>query len=382
MPATTTGHPAGNQTKQNAAPVSLVPFTRSAREHEEVFVDISQQIGAGSVSLPQQDVAASGYVRGIDLLVEATGGVGGAATVAAAEDAPFSALAEIVLRDVNAAPIVGPLSGYDLYLINKWGGYDANQTDPKQRPSYSAVATGAGASGNFSFSLRIPVEINRRDGLGSLANMNAASTYKLAMTLAPSAQIYTTAPATTLPTVRLRATLEAWTQPTPADLRGNPQAQTPPAHGTTAYWSKTTLAIASGSQQPRLPRVGNYLRNVIFVMRDGAGSRNVGDGYFPDPGSIYWDTRLLTQRLRTKWKDTMVRRTDTTATVETARGLDRGVYVYDFAHDFDGLIGNELRDGWLPTTQSTRLELQGTVTGAGNLTVLTNDVAPQGEIFV
>lgn len=382
MPATTTAHPAGNQTKQNGAPVSVVPFTRSAREHEEIFVDITQQIGASAVQLPQQDVAAYGYLRGIDLLVEATGGVGGAATVAAAEDAPWSALAEVVLKDVNGAPIVGPLSGYDLYLLNKWGGYDANQPDPKQRRSYSAVATGAGASGNFSFSLRIPVEVNRRDGLGALANMNAASTYKVAVTLAPSSAIYTTAPATTLPSVRVRATLEAWTQPTPADLRGNPQAQTPPAHGTTAYWSKTTLNIASGTQQPRLPRVGNYLRNVILVMRDNAGSRSVGGGYFPDPMAVYWDTRLLTQRLRTKWQDTMVRRADMTGANEAARGLDNGVFVYDFCHDFDGLIGNELRDGWLPTTQSTRLEVQGTFTGAGVLTVLTNDVAPQGEIFV
>lgn len=379
-PAATMAHPAPSKANQPAPLV--VPFTRSAREHEEVFVDISQQIGTSSVQMPQQDVAAYGYLRGIDLLVEASGGVGGGATVAKAEDAPWSAIQEVILKDVNGAPMVGPLGGYDLYLINKWGGYDATSPDPKQRSSFSDVATGAGASGNFSFALRIPVEINRRDALGGLANMNAASTYKIAVTLAAANQIYSTSPATTLPTVRLRATLEAWTQPTGTDLRGNAQAQTPPAHGTTSYWSKTTINLASGSQQPRLPRVGNYLRNLIFVYRDNGGSRANGQAAWPDPASVYWDTRLLTQRLRTKWHDTMVRRTDMTAAVEQPRGRDNGVFVYDFAHDFDGGLGSELRDGWLPTTQSTRLELQGTFSAAGVLTVITNDVAPQGEIFV
>lgn len=378
MPATTTAHPAAaGRQNQQSAPVLVVPFTRSAREHEEVFVDISQQIGTSSVMLPQQDVAAYGYLRAIDLLVEASGGAGTGVT--SAEDAPWSALQEVVLKDVNGAPLVGPFSGYDLYLINKYGGYDAHSPEPKQRASYSAVAA---ATGNFSFALRIPVEINRRDGLGALANMNAASTYKLALTLAPAAQIYGGTLPTTQPTVRIRATLEAWTQPTSADLRGNPQAQTPPAHGTTSYWSKTTLNIASGSQQPKLPRVGNYIRNLIFVYRDNSASRATGATNFPDPASIYWETRLLTQRLRTKWADTMVRRSDLTGTLEGVRGRDNGVFVYDFCHDFDGTLGNELRDGWLPTTQSTRLEIQGTFGAAGVLTVLTNDVAPQGEIFV
>ena len=59
-----------------------------------------------------------------------------------------------------------------------------------------------------------------------------------------------------------------------------------------------------------------------------------------------------------------------------------GVWLEDFAHEFDGKIGNELRDGWLGTVQSTRLELSGTFGSAGTLTILTNDVAPAGPIFM
>lgn len=374
MPATITAHPAANGNKA-AAPALLVPFTRSAREHTEVFQDVTQQIGTSSVQLNQQDVPAYGFMRGIDVLVQATGGTG---TVAVAhEDAPFSIIQELVLRDVNGAPIVGPLSGYDLYLLNKYGGHEPTSPDPKQRPSFSAVDS----AGDFSFMLRIPVEICGRDALGALANQNAASTYKLAITLAAAGDVYTTNPAT-LPSVRVRSSLAAWTQPTQADLRGNAQSQTPPAHGTTSYWSKTTKTISQGSQLVQLPRVGNYIRDILFIFRDANGSRSVGEANFPDPLSIYWDTRLLHQYLKAVWNDQLVKRTDLTAGAEAARGRDNGVYVQDFAHDFDGALGYELRDGWLPTSQSTRLEVQGSFGVAGTLTIITNDVAPAGEIFV
>jgi hypothetical protein len=42
----------------------------------------------------------------------------------------------------------------------------------------------------------------------------------------------------------------------------------------------------------------------------------------------------------------------------------------------------ENRDLWLPTLGSTRLELQGSFGGAGVLTVLTNDVAIAGSVFI
>lgn len=384
MPAATIGVPAqGTGPKQGAAPAMLVPFTRAAVEHIEVFVDVAQQLGTSGVQLGPYDVPAYGFMRGIYLNITATGGVGGGATVAAAEDAPFSVIDELAILDVNGAPIVGPLSGYDLYLINKYGGLAAHSPDPKQKGTYSGVAAGAGATGNFAFQLRIPIEVNGRDALGALANQNAASTYKLRLTLAPASKLYTTAPATTLPSVRVRASLDAWTQPTPSDLRGNGQATQPPAHGTTSYWSKTTFTLGAGFQNVRLPRVGNYLRELVFILRDANGSRLNGEAAFPDPLAIYWDTRLLKSYLKDLWINQHAERFDVTNAIETARGRDRGVFVEDYCHEFwGGAVGTELRDGWLPTVQSTRLEVQGTFGSAVSLTVLTNDVAPAGEIFV
>jgi hypothetical protein len=67
---------------------------------------------------------------------------------------------------------------------------------------------------------------------------------------------------------------------------------------------------------------------------------------------------------------------------DAAQGLDNGVFVYDFMHEFDGMLGRENRDLWLPTLGSTRLELQGSFGAAGTLTVLTNDVAIAGNVFI
>jgi hypothetical protein len=55
---------------------------------------------------------------------------------------------------------------------------------------------------------------------------------------------------------------------------------------------------------------------------------------------------------------------------------DTGVIAYPFTHDFDGHPGNEMKDLWMPSMQSSRLEIRGTFGEAGTLSVLTNDIRP------
>ncbi|MEV6478034.1 hypothetical protein [Streptomyces sp. NPDC051657] len=384
MPATITSHPAqaqgstdGRDPKKKAA-VMPQPFTRAAKEHQEPMLDVSQQLGASSVAMGPFDVPAYGYMRGIWLWISATNG-SGTATVAMKEDAPWNVISEIALIDVNGANVVGPVNGYDMYLDNKWFG--RNLGDPKQSSMYVAPVTGANASGNFGFLIYVPVEISGRDALGSLPNANAASTYKVRITLAPDSEVYATPP-TVRPLIRVRAWLDAWTQPNATDLRGNANATQPPAMGTTQYLSKTSKTISAGFQQPRLDRVGSYIRNVMFIFRDAAGSRSAGQTNFPSDISMFWDSKNLFTRHKDLWQSQMARRSGYNAGLEQAGGLDRGVFLEDFTHEFDGRLGNELRDGWLGTVQSTRLELSGTFGTAGTLTILTNDVSPAGPIFM
>lgn len=373
MPAAQTlaGAPAHAHNDQQALP--LVPFVRAADEHQEQFMDISQQIGAGTVVLPPTDVPAYGFMRGIWLLIEATGGAGTPTFLA---DAPFSAIQDVSLADVNGAPLYGPFAGYEVYAITRHGGY-RRAFNPKASPDFN----GGDATGNFSYLVYIPVEVNLRDGLGALANLNAASSYKLRVSIAAASAIYGTNP-TTFPTVRVRAWLDAWTQPTPTDLEGNPQATQPPAHGTTQYWSKQIVNINGGVQTVRQNRVGNLLRENIYIFRDGTGARNATN--WPPAFDLYWDSRLLKDYNTKMWRQQMCARLGLAApaTDDAVLGLDKGVFVEDYAHEFDGGYGAELRDGWLPTAQSTRLESIATWGAAGTLTIITNDVSPAGDVFV
>lgn len=363
----------------DAQVLPTVPFIRASAEHREpAGIDVSRALTANDQDLGVFDVPAYGYVRSIVLLVQATGGAG--TGVAGAEDAPWNMIKSIALTEPNGAVIAQFNTGYDLYLANKWGGYrHPVGSDPKLSPVFSAIAA---ATGNTTFLLRIPVELNLRDALGSLPNQNAAATFKLRVTLAGSAQVYSVVP-TTLPTVRVRAYLEAWDQPE-SQSAGQTNQVTPPAMNTTQFWSSQTYNVNAGQQTIRLTRVGNYLRNLILVFRRGGTSRVNGDADWPDPFTLYLDTRPLDIVERNNFKNQMFERSGFGAAIaqEAAGGLDNGVFVYDFMHEFDGMLGRENRDLWLPTLGSTRLEIQGSFANAGNLAVLTNDVAIAGSVFI
>jgi hypothetical protein len=399
MPTAATVQPTAGGTQQgtgargrNAQPnvVPIVPFIRASAEHREPCgIDVSRLLlASGAQDLGVFDISAYGYVRNIVLVVTGTGATG---TPTFAEDGPFSALQNIALTEPNGAIIAQFNSGYDLFLANKWGGFaNVVGADPRMAPT-----TATDATGNFSYVLRIPLELSQRDGLGSLPNQNAAATFKLRMSLASGAAsgaLYGTAP-TLQPTVRVVAYLEAWDQPE-VSAAGMTNQTTPPAMNTTQFWSTQVFNVGAGFQTIRLTRVGNYIRNLIIVMRRASGTRVNGQADFPDPVWLYLDARPLDNVSKALWTETMYRRTGfggraqgatvpfTALAADTAGGLDSGVFVYDFCHEFNGTIGQENRDLWLPTLGSTRLEFQGNWAQAGVMTVLTNDVAIAGSVFV
>ena len=365
--------------------VAMVPFIRASAEHREpTGIDVSRIFTAADQDLGVFDIPAYGYVRSLFILVQATGGAGAGAT--ATEDGAFAALKNIALTEPNGAQLSAFNSGYGTSLANKWGGYrHTTGNDFRASPINSAIAA---TGGNFQFAYRVPVELNLRDGLGSLPNQNAAATFKLRLTLAASTQVFATPPATTLPTVRVRVFLEAWDQPESGNAGASNQI-TPPAMNTTQFWSEQTFNVNAGAQNIRLTRVGNYIRNLIFVLRRAGTSRANGHLDMPDPTTVYLDTRPLDIIERNNWLHQMFERTGFGQALGTQvpandspGGLDNGVFVYDFCHEFDGSIGHENRDLWLPTLGSTRLELQGSVGNAGTLTVMTNDVAIAGTVFI
>lgn len=369
---------------QERAAVATVPFIRASAEHREPMgVDVSRLMTTSDQDLGVFDVSAYGYARAVVILVTATGGLG--AGVTTLEDGPFCALKNIALTEPNGATIAQFNTGWELYQANKYGGYRASVgADFKASPTYSAPGA---VGGNTTFMLRIPIELNPRDGLGSLPNQNAAATFKLRLTLAAAAQVYGVLPST-LPTYRVQAFLEAWDQPE-TQSAGQVNQVTPPAMNTTQFWSTQIYNVAAGQNTIRLTRVGNYVRNLIMVYRRTAGTRVNGQADFPTQSTLYLDTRPLDIIEKNNWTHQMFERSGfggavgaTVPAYDSPQGLDNGVFVYDFTHEFDGTYGFENRDLWLPTLGSTRLELQGSFANAGTLTVLTNDVAIAGSVFI
>jgi hypothetical protein len=141
--------------------------------------------------------------------------------------------------------------------------------------------------------------------------------------------------------------------------------------------------------------MGNYIRNLIFVYRDGSGVRSTQDTLFPDPAVLYYDTRPLDNVARPVWLEQQMARygygavigntnsaAGTALAVDSGLGRESSVWPYDFAHEFNGEVGRENRDLWLPTLSSTRFEIGGTWGAAGTLTVLTNDVTITGNVWL
>lgn len=364
------------QGKQQQRPVATVPFIRASSEHvESTGIDVSRTLSTSAQNLGVFDIPAYGYVRSLLILVETTGG-GGTAGTTPAENAPFNVLTDIALTEPNGAVIAQFNDGYQLYLANKWGGYRPN-ADPRQSPAYSAMVT---ATGNHSFLLRLPVELSARDALGALPNQNAAATFKLRMNLAPITALLGVAPGT-LPTTRVRVFLEAWDQPEAA-MAGAANQTTPPAMNTTQFWSTQIYNVNAGDNTIRLTRVGNYIRNLVFMFTRGSSTRANGESDFPDPLRIYLDTRPVQELNKNVWRHYLWERSGRTGNGDAAGNKDNGVFPLDFTHEFNGMLGHENRDLWLPTLGSTRLEIQGTFANAGVLTVLTNDVAIAGPVFL
>ncbi len=382
-PATMQRAPGATGRGSEQAPLPTVPFIRASAEHREPSgIDVTRVLTTADQELPLGDVPAYGYARAVVVLVTATGGAGVAGV--AAEDAPFSIIRNIALTEPNGAVISQFSSGYGMYLASKWGGYRPSfGSDPKASPIFSFNA----ATGNFSFLLRIPLELNLRDGLGSLPNQNSAALFKLRMTLGAASTAFTTAP-TTLPSVRVQTFLEAWDQPALSGA-GQSNQVSPPAMNTTQFWTEQTYNVNAGQQNIRLTRIGNYLRNLICVFRRAGTSRANGHTDFPNPMQFMLDTRPLDTIERNNWLNQMYERSGyggahgaTVPANDSPNGLDNGVFVYDFMHEFDGSYGRENRDLWLPTLGSTRLEFGGSFTNAGTLTVYTNDVAIAGNVFI
>lgn len=351
---------------QAAAPagvMAMLPFTSSAHEHTEPAFTVTATPGVTEQQLNPLNVPANGWLRNVMLQIDASGGTIG--TGVANADYPFSLFSNVLLQEVNGGNIVGPgINGYDAFLINLLGGY-AFRSDPRDMPAF------VGTAPNPVLTLRVPAEVSQHDGLAALSNQNASALFQLLLSVAALAQQYTTVGTVAPGPHVIKGWLEAWTLPTATDRQGRPQMQGPPLVGTGQYWSKRSKAVLVGANTVEFTRLGNLVRLWALIARDATNVRV--DTVFPDPMFFNWDGFALQSQVSQRYmKQYLFEK------VLTAGAAIAGVFALPFNHggSGEGRMGNEDPNLWLGTTQASRLEISGNSAVAGQIQVLTNEVAP------
>ncbi len=325
-------------------------------------------------------VAAPGYARKFRLRFAATGGVGGAATVAATPDAPFSAVSLITLRDAFGTPLmVGP--GWEMLkavpkYMSQFGLFALS--DPANLPSFSAVAVGAGASGNFTFQSSLSLEFAQAYGVISMANASLLPT--LQIQLAASSAVYSVAPATTIPVIEVDNELDFFWLPEGVVIEPPGLGST---HQTVLQVANPTIASAA-SQLVALPRLGGFLSNLVFIFRDSTNVRT--DNILPASRiRIYVDGVPLVDSRVDQLQDDMQIQYAGAAAAQWAR--DAGVLALTRKTSLNqmslGLL--DTAEQFLSTNPGTLIQVEGAPWGTfantpASLNALIGQVVPAGSL--
>lgn len=374
-------------TKENGkqAPVMPRSFICGSRKNDKSDYDSGNvTLTTAEQRLQAYQIAPSGYLRGVYLVVENIAVNTTVTTVAYQENGPWNVLSVIRFLDTNSRPFIGTLTGFDVMILDKYGGYTF-QGDPEMSATYSATSGTATTAGTFAFVLYLPLEIVMRNALGSQLNKSGAAQFSLEMFAAGTGTVFSTAPATSS-TLRVRSTLMSWLDPEDTDARGNPVQQDPPYLNTTQRWEKQAgIPISAGERTLRFQGIDGLVRMLIFIAYRSASTRANGETDWPDPVSLkYEESFLIQSRIRLLYRFLIAMHYGYgPAANEAAGGRDNGVYpVWEFMQDFERKPGNELTRTWLPMSSASNLEMSGTWGSAVTLDVLVNKVVPypQGEI--
>lgn len=381
MPAATVGAPAD---AGGGGGGGLVPFVRASYQYREKIRTDTVQLSTSQQTLTPVPITPGGFLRGIWLELDNTiNGALNTAVLGSPTDFPYAILASVTLEDVNGQAIVGPISGYELYLANKYGGYFPDG-DPTVQPGF------VGTFADQYFTLWIPCEI-RSDALGCLANTDARAQYRLIITIDSQPNITSTGTITTQPTFTVQYWVDYWAQVERTNMAGEPNEQTPPLLGTTQFWTREVQTVAAGAVTVKHNRVGNAIRNIVYQLRNGVAAggaqpANQRVSNYNDPIKLRLDNRyLLSESPFLRRRGIAARLYDQSgpdgdpAAIGTPSDaiLETGTLVYPQSGGLDykpsaGDVGD-----WLDTNEASFLQFEDTLSATvATLVILTNDVAP------
>lgn len=384
--APTVAKPAGgNQGGQNAQAAPVIPFTRASRKKRRLagtFGPIT--MNTTIQALPPIPLPAAGYLKWVRLEVTIAA-AGNSAAVAWKNDAPFSILQNISFLSANGDSLVSVIDGFTLYVLNKYGAHATGMWDPTADVNYSIVSGSSSAGGSAHFNIRLPVEVDARDGFCALQNMAANQSFQVQISINALANMYTVLP-TVPPTVAIRMVMEYWSAPAAQNADGIAQAIAPPANGSVSLIQSQTPSINPNSfQNIPLNNVGNTVRYVAFILRDATGVRTEAD--WPDVFNVYVNNDAWYYNTRNNWRSDMAlqyKLYNGVTAIPTKGALDNGVFI---AQDFmnDGASGNSDVDGasnrnlFLVTGSATAFNIEAANWGAAasSLFVVTNSIRPR-----
>lgn len=378
---TATAAPAKGGKGQQQQVLAARPFVTGTRTLEsETYTQTVTQT-TGTQSLTPYEFQVDGYLAGAIVRVTATT-ASNAATVAFQADGPFSVLQSVIVEDIGGKQILGPLDGWKLYVLNRFGGFVYN-SDARANGVYTTTAGAGATGGSYRFTLRIPIQVRRRDAMGALPNRNASATFKLKLTINTIASVYSTAP-TNPASVNVQVQQHGWATSDQRDYKGNPASPTPNGVGSLLYTDVETIQLAAGSFNQRMSTFGGSLRVLIFELRDSTGSRAQGELDFPTLFEVEMDKVKVFSRSPVTWEHLMSEDWGTTSAAESMTATNvkpDGVYVLHWLDDFGLMPGAENGFRYQPVTPSTAIQLIGTIGGSGahTLSVTKNYMSPVGD---
>jgi hypothetical protein len=374
-----------------------VSFIRGSGEGRYTFEVQSGLVLGAAQDIGPIDVKAYDYMRSILLKVETTTAGAGTSTSVASKDYPFNQISYLRVKQPNGQTMYSVSNGHHGAMIQKWGMIRPPiQVDPRSDPEYIA---GVGVAPTSTFGIRIPFELDLRDALGSLPNKDAAAPFTIELGLNSTSTVFSTSP-TTAPTIKITPILEAYDQP-PETLDGKPVATTPPNMNTLQRWTEQSITMSTGSFDARVRKLGNYVRELLFLSKDSTGNRIVtplatsGYGAAPigwsDLMQIVLDEDVKDNVSLWNWERDMWeiwgfggKTGGSTAfpANDAAGGFDDGVFPYQYCANRDNPWVEEVAK-YLPTIESEDYLLRGQSWGSSvsKLVVLKCEVLPRGDIF-
>lgn len=386
------------------APTAAIPFTRGSTD--ATMKDNAQALAFASSQTVQIQLQTNAFLAA--LIIEFTTVTSGnSATVVYTPDAPYNYITLIRLDDPAGQGIISPITGYQLYLLNKYLPDTGCRFDPAADPNFNLVAGSGGTGGSFSFRLVLPVEHRHRDAFGAVNNSAANQRYLITLTTAASTVVYSTAPTTVATNVNLSIYQQYWTSPpsTITTSQGSSAVQGSPAGlGTVAFvrYERHNEVSGGGTPQIQLNNVGDYISTLIFVLRNSSNQRDgtTNAGVQPIAASGDWPTEFdwwvndfQVHALNIgDWQRNMAKfygyksaigpsasGIATTTPNTNASALDVGVFVlYQLNGLFDVVENYEPANQYLPTDSTTKLQIRGSTFGSGAsyLEVLTRMIRP------